>query len=360
MKNTIKVTYLIVIGVLLSMTGCAGIGLGTVTHDQFAYTNAISESWKRQMLMNMVKLRYGDTPVFLDVASVISQYSLETEVSGGASWDAFLPTDSQTVGVRGRYADRPTITYQPIRGEKFTRSLMTPIPPTALLSLVQTGYRADLVFRICVQSINGIHNRVGGKAETRSADSDFYRLTSSLLNVQKSMALGMRIEEDEAKKQSAVFLFRKKNIEPEISAEIDAIKMLLGLNLDQQNFNVVYGAIAKNDQEIAILSRSMLEILLELASYFEVPTKHVTEKRTMATVGVDMDTVISEPSIMRVQSSRKKPANSFVTIQYRDHWFWIDDRDLSSKRVFTFLMFLITLAETGSPGQAPLITVPAG
>ena len=80
----------------------------------------------------------------------------------------------------------------------------------------------------------------------------------------------------------------------------------------------------------------------------------------MATVGVDMDAVISEPSIMRVQSSHKKPADAFVAIHYRDHWFWIDDRDLPSKRVFTFLMFLLTLAETGSPGQAPLITVPAG
>ena len=33
------------------------------------------------MLLNMVKLRYGDTPVFLDVASVINSY----EVSGTAN-----------------------------------------------------------------------------------------------------------------------------------------------------------------------------------------------------------------------------------------------------------------------------------
>jgi hypothetical protein len=37
----------------------------------------MSESWKRQMLLNMVKIRYMDARVFLDVASVIYQYSVE-------------------------------------------------------------------------------------------------------------------------------------------------------------------------------------------------------------------------------------------------------------------------------------------
>ncbi|MCF7958462.1 MAG: hypothetical protein K9M57_08450 [Phycisphaerae bacterium] len=360
MINTHKVILFSVMNALLCLTGCAGMGPTSVTRDRFAYTDAISESWKRQMLLNMVKIRYGDAPVFLDVASVISQYSLETEVNGGVSWNAFLPTDSEAIGVRGRFSDRPTITYQPIRGEKFIRSLMTPIPPTAVLSLIQAGYQADLVFRVCVQSVNGINNSNGGKIEVQPAHPDFYRLTSSLLKTQRSMAVGMRIEEDKSKNNSAVLLFRKHNITSEIDQEINMIKTLLGLSPDNMEFNVVYGAIAENDQEIAILSRSMLEILQELASYFEAPARHVEENRTMATAVDDTDDQVGQPSLMRVQSSRMKPSEAFVAILYRDHWFWIDDRDLRSKRMFTFLMFLLNLAETGSPGQAPLITVPAG
>ena len=30
------------------------------------------------------------------------------------------------------------------------------------------------------------------------------------------------------------------------------------------------------------------------------------------------------------------------------HWFSIDDRDMGSKRLFSFLMFVFTLVETGS------------
>jgi hypothetical protein len=114
------------------------------------------------MLINMVKMRYGDTPVFLDVASVISQFQLAGQVNwggtfnnqsesnshtiggtgnladpitgalnwGGVFGSPFL-SNSQTIGVTGQYGDRPTITYMPLSGEKFTRTFMKPIPPPA-------------------------------------------------------------------------------------------------------------------------------------------------------------------------------------------------------------------------------------
>ena len=43
---------------------------------------------------------------------------------------------------------------------------------------------------------------------------------------------------------------------------------------------------------------------------------------------------------------------------YRGYWFWIDDRDMGSKRLFTFLMFIFTLVETGGKEGAPVLTIP--
>ena len=42
----------------LCLAGCAGIGPGTVARDRFDYVNAISNSWKKQMLLNLVKIRF--------------------------------------------------------------------------------------------------------------------------------------------------------------------------------------------------------------------------------------------------------------------------------------------------------------
>jgi hypothetical protein len=38
----------------------------------------------------------------------------------------------------------------------------------------------------------------------------------------------------------------------------------------------------------------------------------------------------------------------------------MDDRDLGSKRIFSFLMFVFTLVETGEKGMAPVVTIPTG
>ena len=69
------------------------------------------------MLVNTVKLRYGDTPIFLDVASVISQYSVESLVDLRLSWVnpvTSVATNTQSTGGAVRYVDRPTITYMPL------------------------------------------------------------------------------------------------------------------------------------------------------------------------------------------------------------------------------------------------------
>ena len=64
------------------------------------------------------------------------------------------------------------------------------------------------------------------------------------------------------------------------------------------------------------------------------------------------------PRMIRIHSGASRPDEAFVTVQYRDNCFWIDDTDLASKRVFSFLMMLMSLTETGAKTGAPIVTVP--
>ncbi|MHC4231210.1 MAG: hypothetical protein ACYTBW_02300 [Planctomycetota bacterium] len=345
---------------LVFLSGCHSLGPDTVSRDRFEYTDAISESWKRQMLLNMIKIRYGDAPVFLDVTSVINQYSTESEVSGSLAWNAFLPTDSQNVGAKHKYADRPTISYQPLQGDKFTRGLMTPIPPHSILALMEAGWRADYLFRLCVQSINGTYNRVGHQLTVKDADPDFYRLIHGMREIQKSAAVGMRLEKAKEGQPTNVMFFRDADIDPEIAQEQKTVRHILGLDMERQDFTVLYGALARDDTEIAILTRSMLQILSELASYIDIPEIHVQEKRAPGNFAVAADTKAGVTPLLRIYSSLKRPEDVFVSIQYRGYWYSIDDKDYWSKRMFTFMMYLFTLAETGTPSQAPVLTIPAG
>jgi hypothetical protein len=350
--------FLIVTG----LSGCASIGPPTVARDRFDYIRAISDSWRAQALLNMVKLRYGDAPVFLDVASVITQTGVQGTVAVSGTWWqnlAQLPfTSTAGLTAAGTYGEKPTVTYLPLSGEKFARNLMTPIPPAAILNFLQGGYPVDVVLRLTVHSINGIRSRFGVGARARDADPEFYSLVEKLRNIQQSGEIGLRVKKTGDQTASLLVFSKKPN--PAIEADRIEVRKLLGLDPEATEVSVVYGSVAANDKEIAILSRSMLEILSDLGSYIDVPATDVEQKRTFPSLAPELVNGAPVPPLMRIHSSPQKPDDAFAAVPYGQNWYWIDDKDFASKRLFSFIMFLFTLTDTGEKQGAPIITVPAG
>jgi hypothetical protein len=346
----------------LGLAGCASIGPGTVTRDRFDYTGAVAESWKSQMLLNLVKLRYGDTPVFLDVGQIVSGYTLEGTVQAGGTLFSSgsvvpgVPDSSISLAAQGRYTDRPTITYAPLVGERFAHAMMTPLPPPALLALIQAGYPVDVVLRLTVHEVNGIRNRYGGDLRARPADPEFHDLVRALRRIQLAGGIGLRVQRGD--RETATLLALRQRVDPATAEATLAVRKLLGLDPTASEFRVVYGSVAATDREIAILSRSILEVLVDVSSFIGVPEAHVAERRVGPTQEGEAGPEGPLPPPIRVASSAGRVGDAFAAVPYRGHWFWIDDRDMPSKRLFTFLMFIFTLVETGGREGAPVLTIP--
>ena len=166
---------LISFGVLAMLfTGCTHVGPGTIVQDRFKYNTALRNSWEEQILTNMVSLRYGEAPVFLDVSSVIAQYELRTSARlTGTANGSILGGDTFGGGAQAFWAERPTITYSPLSGKKFTADLLTPIQPGEIFGLISAGWNAERSLRLILRSINGI---TAYDPKTRQPNVRFYEV----------------------------------------------------------------------------------------------------------------------------------------------------------------------------------------
>jgi hypothetical protein len=261
-------TLIVVTVAAVALTGCKHLGPQTVALDRFDYSSAIGDSWKQQTLLNIVKLRYMDLPVFVDVGSIVAGYSMATGVSvnGTLSSDMAAQGDFASVGGTALYTDRPTITYVPMTGEKFMRALITPIDPKNVFSLLQSGYAADFILGMTVESLNGVRNRSTFGGAVREADPEFIRALDLLREVQAAGAFGMRVEEDKVKGSTGAVFFRRDDVPADIAEKGAEIRRLLKMPVDAQRFTLVYSPARGGENELAVSSRSMLQIMQAFAS----------------------------------------------------------------------------------------------
>jgi hypothetical protein len=205
--------------------------------------------------------------------------------------------------------------------------------------------------------VNGIDNRRMQLQHVRPANPEFYALLRDLYRVQASGEVGVRIEKVNA--EDRLELIFRPNIAAAVEGSLRNIKRILGLDPDAEVFRVTYGVVPQSDTEIAFVTRSILEVLTDLASRIDVPETHVAEHRVAPTPEADLGPGGLVPDLIRVNTSPDRPPDiAFVTTPYRGHWFTIDDRDLRSKRLFTFLMFLFTFVETPGGVPGPILTIP--
>jgi hypothetical protein len=188
----------------------------------------------------------------------------------------------------------------------------------------------------------------------RPANPEFYVLLDQLSRIQNSGDIGVRTT---AKGDSLVLVFRRSH-SAAVRQAVRNVTNILGLDPETKEFKVVFGAVPSGNKEIAMVTRSIFEVLLDIASTIAVPETHVTERRVSSTAEGDLGPQGTIPPLIRISSASERPSDSFVAIPYQGHWFWIDDRDPASKNLFSFILLLFTFVETGSKDIVPVLSIP--
>jgi hypothetical protein len=347
----------------MSLCGCFGFGSTLFYEDQLGYSRALGNAEKSETLLNVVRLRYADTPIVLQATQVISGYQLQRNVTGGFEvFPAANPSTFLNGMTSAQLQQSPTFTFQPLSGAQFAQSFIRPLSPVELLTLAMGGLPIDVLFRLGVQSINGLSNAVALTLTGAAGSPDFFLLLQDLRRLQIAGLLSVRFEHNAAlpgthsdSDLGRVFFSIATTRDPDLQGVVAETKRLLGMPPGASEAEVIYGLTPEPGQ-VALLTRSMLGALGQLALQIDVPPDDVARHLTFPTVG---NIGLEHRPVVIVHSGAAAPADVFTAVQYHRTWFWIAEDDFDSKLAFTVLQILLALSRTqNAPGA--IVTIPAG
>lgn len=381
----------------VAASGCT-VGPNLIQGSRTRYNSAVQTTASQEMLINLVRAKYGEPPGFLAVSGITSQFEIDSRLSfgtefglGRSRWSGNLAT-----------ADRPTISLTPLQDEQFTRRFLSPISLDTIYLFSRNGRRVEQVLRLVVEQINGVRNASGRHEADATADA-FVWLAQSLGDLARQQRLELAYEEKSenvspslgvnsiqgadvvaalekgyrfrasGNAESVVLTDRTNELVLRVAAEsigspeVEAITELLRLKPGEPFYPVEAAAegqlkpFSKFQTELHVSTRSVEEILHFLSNGVSVPRKHI-EQGLVAHQTESAD-LCTEPAndLLRIQCSKRCPRCAAVAVHYRGHWFYIDDADATSKSTFELLLELYNLEiRGGGAASIPLLTLPLG
>jgi hypothetical protein len=339
----------------LALAGCRSFGARQVPLDRFDYNQAIAQSTNEQMLLNVVRLRYSEVPVFLAVNSVLTQYvysgSIGVEGQTGESLGDAAWSVAGSAGVV--YVERPTITYSPLSGQEFAAQLLAPVPSDLVFGLVQSGWPPDQLLSMMLQRVNDLEF-ASLSAEPTAADRERSAAFAEAVGLVIDAAAHESIEMHTDDKGTRYLVFRQ---DPDAAAAhvVDRLKQVIGLDRGQSRFRVTTQVIGRDPDEVTVKVRSLLGLMGFLSHGVLVPAEHAA---AVAGDGLAEDLGPGPP--FHVQSQSERPDDAFIAVRHAGYWFFIPRSDHESKRAFGLLTYLFQMQAPQMQGAGPLLTVPAG
>ena len=343
---------LLVPAALLGTAGCQAVGPSSISNGRALYAEVINRTGDEQILTMIVRHRYDETFGLLEVVGVTSQ------VTVGANTAVNVPVGAQdnysgnlvpfAAGLS--YEESPTISYVPLDGEEFMARLVAPVSISQALTLGRLSRVPGLSYRLMINRINGLSNP-GGSARR----PDGFRRVGELLRELSALGAGDIVFSGDAHSLS---LHDYGDVAASQVRELLDLLRLTAVEADGRDLLIpVREGLGTPPQGDAILveTRSVLDLVRLVGDAIEVPGDDLAAG-TVAPAEAEAE------AFLRIRSARERPADAVVAVAHGAWWYYIDSRDIDSKRGFVLLKAVISMGlASQTPGSgAPVLTLPVG
>lgn len=346
------------------LSGCTSLGPKQLPIYQYDYNNSLNYGLNQELLLNIVRLAYDDTPYFLTVSSISAQMELTASAGAGlsiATNDSIYTGNTNTYsGQAGiAYTQRPTITYAPMRGEDFTQQMLRPVSLDDLNNF--SSWSVARTLRVMVQEVGDLRNAENSIRPTSDTAPHYYDQFIEFAHLFRSLQESFKVELLAVKVQDKVQIIAtfKNKQDPDTRRLFN----LLGISTRYDRLIFVQSNISSiSGNVIRVQTRSFLSMLYFLSKAVDIPPadrKAGLVDTTKNPDGTAFDWNEVTRGMLAVHYSKSSPKNAYVSIYYRNYWFYVADNDQDSKKTFAMLTQLYALlAKDVGQNNHPVLTLP--
>ena len=401
--------FVIVFAACAGVSGC--LGPKAVRYTRLRYNEVVRDTNDEQLLINIVRLRYADSPVFIDLPNITSQF----EVAGGGNYLGGYGNQTNAPASLGfgnmSLRDTPTLSYHPREGREIAKALLTPLSAD-LFIVVNGGANLEQLLLFSINDINDVSNAYRATTLLPRVPDDNatfvrgIRLLASLRDRDGTeLAFGTADESDDASdpmskstvkardlldaardgyvyradpKQEVKLLKREKGLYLKIrqpfvdSPEMQEIARIFHLTPGLSKYRIRSELMEEVNQKlpkplendtIYMNLRSVLQIMTFLSRGVCVPDEHVisgTAPVTLDQNGQPYDWTHVTAGNFLVHVQKHRPRDSEVAVPYRGYWFYIAENDVNSRATLAILEMVFALQESADKPGGPLLTLPIG
>lgn len=362
----------------LVATACS-LGPRAMQVNRMDYNLSAQRSTHEQMLLNLVRTKYLENPLFMQVGTIASSFNYT--LNAGAT--ATTAPESYQFPLGAALSETPTVTFTPYDGQKYTQEILAELGGSRMLILFRSNVDLEILLRCVVDRIGRLENQAPNRPvdrETLAEFADFCKKAREMqvrreLEILSVVQKDKNQDKDKEPAQALVLLMR-------FSDEGQARSMANRLGTEYRprprqsgKFLLIYRLVDSTLMEagpnqdprfvdLPVRLRSCREVLDYLGQGVEVPPSHLAAGvSNLSPLSGDGRLVDPRPfvgDLFQVRQSPDRPADAFVEVRYRDAWFYIPDNDLRSKMVFSLMLTLMALQSSSGPAPTPVLTLSVG
>jgi hypothetical protein len=280
------------------------------------FNETIHYNNSQQMLLNLVRLKYRQSPLFLKVGALSTSYS----VGGSASLNAGRVSNHSLLGAEmgGSFSVSPTITYTPLEGETYVKQVLTEVDTSTFGLLLRSGWPMRTLCHIMLEGLGDYVNN--------EDDPSYPSFVAAVENLHA------------AQKRGHIEIV---NTPERVGIEVLAQRDSLDSEEPTEKLNTFFLSV----KEFQL--RSFLDILFFLGKNTQAPEEHADQVKSGSTNGW-----------INIRSSSMHPSDAMVWVKHNGYYFSIAANDIRSKDTFAFVKLLFQLQAGDVETISPILTLP--